>query len=340
LVTDDKDGGGDDNEDDNSNVEFMGNNLDQPDKQQAAVDLADSSGDENIANDNGGEDSSESEDEDDDQGQNEGRRALLIRSNRRATNNDASTSIGATRRKSNRIRMIRQPDTVDFDGRTTSVYHHEDGVLHINPNVLEQAREDLKITSEILPKPSEATGDRIRLRSPRTAGISRHALNRVCLASMGMPELPATVDERVVEDLVVMHILGVVLAEQSSINKGIRLFGDMAKDSITKAKELQQLHDYVTYRPVHAHELTPEEKKQALASLIFLTEKRCGRIKTRACVNGSTQRDYIPKEKTASLTVMTDSVMITSAIDAHEGRVVATLDIPGAFCMQISMRKS
>ena len=133
----------------------------------------------------------------------------------------------------------------------------------------------------------------------------------------------------VVEDHVMMHVLGVVLAEQYSINKGIRLFGDRAREAVSK--ELKQLHDYVTYTPVHTHKLTADEKKQVLASLIFLTEKRCGKIKSRACVNGSTQRDYIPKENTTSPTVMNDSVMIQSAIDAHEGRIVITCDIPGAF---------
>jgi hypothetical protein len=48
-------------------------------------------------------------------------------------------------------------------------------------------------------------------------------------------------------------------------------------------------------------------------------------------VNGSTQRDYIPKENAASPTVINDSVMITSAVDAHEGRCVVTCDIPQAF---------
>jgi hypothetical protein len=86
-----------------------------------------------------------------------------------------------------------------------------------------------------------------------------------------------------------------------------------------------------TYTPVHAHELTAEQRKEALASLIFITEKRCGRVKSRACVNGNPQREYIPKETAASPTVMNDSVMITSAIDAHEGRKVVTCDIPGAF---------
>ena len=200
--------------------------------------------------------------------------------------------------------------------------------MHINPSVLEEARESTKITSDILPKPSKDV-TKVGIKSPRTAGISKQALNRVSLSALGLPPPTITEDEAIVEDHVVMHILGVVLAEQYSINKGIRLFGERAKESVKK--ELRQLHDYVTYVPVHAHELTPDQKRQALASLIFITEKRCGRIKTRACANGSTQREYIPKETTASPTVMNDSVMIQSAIDAHEEREVVTMDIPGAF---------
>jgi hypothetical protein len=54
------------------------------------------------------------------------------------------------------------------------------------------------------------------------------------------------VDEGV-SDGVVMHVMGVILAQQYSVNKGIKLFGDRAKEAISK--ELQQLHDYETYTP-------------------------------------------------------------------------------------------
>ena len=64
---------------------------------------------------------------------------------------------------------------------------------------------------------------------------------------------------------------------------------------------------------------------------MFLTKKRCGKIKARACANGSKQRSYIPKEDVASPTVGTDSVFITSAIEVHEKRHVITKDIPGTF---------
>ena len=234
--------------------------------------------------------------------------------------NDLPTSTDAVRR-SMQVRKKKPPVTIDFANRAYSVH---DGVLHISPDVLDQAREDSKITSEILPNPG-----RMALRSPRVAGISRQALNRMSSNALGLAAPVMGTSESVMEDHVVMHILGVVLAEKYSINKGIRLFEERAKESVSK--ELRQLHDYVTYTPIHARELTPEQKKQALASLIFLTEKRCGRLKTRACVNGSTQRDYIPKENTASPTIMNDSVMIQSSIDVHEGRVVVTLDIPGVF---------
>lgn len=228
-----------------------------------------------------------------------------------------------------RKRKKREPTVIDFKNRA---YRVDNGVLHINLNVLDHSREDTKSTSETFPKPktsSEASRRTVSVRSPRTAGISKGALTQVSLGALGLPPTVLHNDEFIVEDHVMMHVLGMVLAEQYSINKSIPLFSNRAKEVVSK--ELEQLHDYVTYTPVHAHKLTPDEKRQALASLIFLTEKRCGRIKSRACVNGSTQRDYIPKENTASPTVMNDSVMIQPAIDAHEGRVVVTCDIPGAF---------
>eukprot|EP00956_Cyclotella_meneghiniana_P038953 scaffold162906_cov46-Cyclotella_meneghiniana.AAC.1 len=294
---DDDDGSADDPDDDDDSQPDFGNNEDS------------------IASDQEPEDEESVEDNEEQAGQ------INLQQQQQA---DSPQSTGAVRR-SVRRRKAPKRMKIDFENKAWVV---EDGVLHISNGVLEAARENTKITSPILPKPKAADG-RIQIKSPRTGGISRQALNKVSMGVFHLPAPSPTDDEAVVEDHVIMHILGVVLAEQYSINKGIRLFGERAKDSVRK--ELRQLHDYVTYTPIHAHELTPEQKKQALASLIFITEKRCGRIKARACANGSTQRDYIPKETTASPTVMNDSVMITSAVDAHEEREVVTLDIPGAF---------
>ena len=74
-----------------------------------------------------------------------------------------------------------------------------------------------------------------------------------------------------------------------------------------------------------------EERMKALSLLLFLKEKRSGKIKGRACINGAPQRAYIPKEEAASPTVSTESTFITASIAAHEHRKVRCYDIPSAF---------
>ena len=94
---------------------------------------------------------------------------------------------------------------------------------------------------------------------------------------------------------------------------------------------MKQLHDRYCFKPVDVSTLTAEQRQRALESLIFLTEKRSGEIKTRQCANGSTQRLYTKKEDCASPTVSLPSVIMTSIIDAWERREVAIVDIPNAF---------
>ncbi len=56
-----------------------------------------------------------------------------------------------------------------------------------------------------------------------------------------------------------------------------------------------------------------------------------GEVKTRACANGSTQRQHIAKEETTAPTVTSEAIFIQGTIFAHEKQNVATCDIPGAF---------
>jgi hypothetical protein len=71
-----------------------------------------------------------------------------------------------------------------------------------------------------------------------------------------------------------------------------------------------------------------------MESLIFLVEKRNGRVKARACANGSTHREYIGKEESASPTVATEAIILTSAIDAKTEMDILTADIPNAFAQK------
>jgi hypothetical protein len=118
-------------------------------------------------------------------------------------------------------------------------------------------------------------------------------------------------------------------AGQYQMEAGIRKFGEQGEIAVTK--ELDQFNKYKVFEPKHANDLSEEDKKRALSSLIFLKEKKNGTIKARSCANGSVQRDHIAKEEAAAPTVGLDSVFITSTIDAKENRKVVTIDIPGAF---------
>ena len=78
-------------------------------------------------------------------------------------------------------------------------------------------------------------------------------------------------------------------------------------------------------------ELTREQKRAALRYLMFLKQKRCGRIKGRGCADGRKQKVYKTKEETSSPTIHIESLFLSCMIDAMENRNVVTLDIPGAF---------
>ena len=114
-----------------------------------------------------------------------------------------------------------------------------------------------------------------------------------------------------------------------SLTKGLKKFKQKGFDAAKG--EMKQLHDRSCWQPIDVATMTPTEKAKALESLIFLVEKKDGRIKARHCANGSKQRNWINAEEAASPTVMTDSILLTAGIEAKEKRDVATWDIPNAF---------
>ena len=119
------------------------------------------------------------------------------------------------------------------------------------------------------------------------------------------------------------------LVQTYTLKRGIKKFGIKGKKAAYK--EIRQLHDRVVFKPVRVEDLTTLERRRAMESLIFLTEKRDKSIKARTCADGSTQRAYIPKEEAASPTAATESILLTGAIEAKQNRDVMTLDVPNAF---------
>jgi hypothetical protein len=91
-----------------------------------------------------------------------------------------------------------------------------------------------------------------------------------------------------------------------SLKQGIKKFGKQGIEAVHK--EMKQIHDRVVFELISIEEMTQIERKRAMESLIFLTEKRDKTIKARACANGSTQRAYIPREEASSPTTLNELI--------------------------------
>jgi len=117
--------------------------------------------------------------------------------------------------------------------------------------------------------------------------------------------------------------------KQYGLKAGLKWFRYQGDTAVTK--ELSQLHTMNCFRPCNPRSLTRDECRHALSSLMFLTEKRTGEVKARACANGSVQRQHIAKEEADAPTVTSEAIFVQSTIYAHKNRGIATCDIHGAF---------
>ena len=120
---------------------------------------------------------------------------------------------------------------------------------------------------------------------------------------------------------------------QMSVSKGIKRHGDKALDALQS--EFGQIHKHDTFIPQHANQLTFEQRKEALQLITMIREKRCGKVKARACADGKKQRRYIKKEEVSLPTAQQESLIITMMIDAKEGRDVAIADVVGAYLLAL-----
>ena len=123
--------------------------------------------------------------------------------------------------------------------------------------------------------------------------------------------------------------LDCLLTPQMSAKKGLKVFGEKGAQAIMK--EMDQLIQRKVMHGRRAGELTREQKENALKYLMFLKEKRCGKIKGRGCADGRKQRLWKSKDETTSPTISTEALFLMCLIIAKERRHVVTVDIPGAF---------
>ena len=177
------------------------------------------------------------------------------------------------------------------------------------------------VTGQLPPAPpgeDDSTGGRYNLRSDQNQNYNHRYAGK-----------DFVVDD---ESGIVMTTEGsgeVLETPQMSLKAGLHTFGSDGVKAVEK--EMRQLYDQGVMTPVHKKCLTPDQWKEALAYLMFLKRKRCGKIKGRGCADGQKQRAYIAKEESMAPMVSTEVVFLTAVIDALENRDVTVLDVPGAF---------
>jgi hypothetical protein len=120
---------------------------------------------------------------------------------------------------------------------------------------------------------------------------------------------------------------------QLSFKAALKQWGEDAKAAVEA--EAEQLHWRNSFRPVHWKDVNKERWKQILKSHVFVKKKCMGQIKARKVAGGNKQRDFISKENASSPTVATESVLLTSLVDAQENRDVAIVDILNTFIQMI-----
>ena len=128
------------------------------------------------------------------------------------------------------------------------------------------------------------------------------------------------------------RMVGIIMT-QLTLKAAIKMWSNDAK--IAAESEMKQLHWRNSFRPVKWCELRSEQKQTILESHIFMKMKRTGEIKGRTVAGGNKQRGYIDKEESSSPTVATESVILTSMIDAIKERHVAIIDVPNAFIQTV-----
>jgi hypothetical protein len=124
-------------------------------------------------------------------------------------------------------------------------------------------------------------------------------------------------------------ILARAFAQTYSLSKGIKKFGTAGEEAVLT--EMNQLHNRGCFRPKNVDEMTNEIRRQAMGSIMFLTEKRDGSIKARNVADGRKQRTWMAKDEATSPTVLLEALILTCVIAAKEGRKVVVVDIPHAF---------
>eukprot|EP00957_Ditylum_brightwellii_P202307 15329569-Ditylum_brightwellii.AAC.2 len=84
--------------------------------------------------------------------------------------------------------------------------------------------------------------------------------------------------------------------------------------------------------PIDPKILTKKDRRQALEAVSLIKEKQCGKVKGRACTNGSKQQEFLKEDElVASPTGALESLLSMLITDANEKQDMGVYNIPEVF---------
>ena len=134
---------------------------------------------------------------------------------------------------------------------------------------------------------------------------------------------------KMTEEEIDQHMLCVIF-QQHCFKAGLTIFGKEGNKAVNK--ELQQNHNMTTLAPIYGTKLSRQERTNALVVLMFLSQKRDGKVKARKCADGRKKYSTITKVEATSPTFSQEAIfMITAATEDLEAHHMSVIDLPGAF---------
>ena len=82
------------------------------------------------------------------------------------------------------------------------------------------------------------------------------------------------------------------------------------------------------FEPISRNDFIKKEHKRDTESIIFLVQKRFGKIKAWTVEDGGTQRAYINRDDVAIPMSASDAIIFTGVIESKQGRDVMINDVP------------
>lgn len=98
-----------------------------------------------------------------------------------------------------------------------------------------------------------------------------------------------------------------------NVNERVRRQGDV--DLKELFSEFGQIYKYDMFEALDIDSRSMEIKKEALNLMTMIKDKRCVKIKVRACADGRIQRRYIDENEVVSPTMQLDSLIISLMTD-------------------------